>query len=170
MDLLISYRDRPITLYLVFYLATVGCLGCLSSRFADDQLGFAFACVSGDVTKVKRFVDSKLIDIDSTNGRIGPCLISAAYSGHREIVVLLLSKGANIDVKDQNGATALVNAVVGNQYEIVEILIENGADTRIIIPDESGKLTDITALKIAQARGNKKIVALLENHERKTSR
>lgn len=164
------YRDRPITLYFLLYAATVSCFGCISPRVGNNQAEFALACVAGDLKKVERFVDSKLVDIDAQNGRIGPCLVSAAYSGHREIVMFLLSRGANVDVRDQNGATALVNAVVGDQYQIVEILIQNGANPHIILPDESGNLTDVTALKIAHARGNKKIATLLENYERQMSR
>lgn len=162
------YRDRQITLYFLLYAATVSCFGCFSTKVANDQVEFALACVAGDFTKVEQSVDLKLVDIDAQNGRIGPCLVSAAYSGHREIIVLLLSRGANIDVRDQNGATALVNAVVGNQYEIVELLIQQGANPHIIVPDESGDLTDITALKIARVKANKEIISLLENYDQQT--
>lgn len=61
----------------------------------------------------------------------------------------------------------MVNAVVGNKPDTVALLLKQGADANIIVPDETGKLTDITALKIARIKGNPKIINLLELSTRK---
>ena len=49
----------------------------------------------------------------------------AALNDHKEIVELLIGKGADVNVKADNGWTPLHNAI-GN--EIVELLIAEGAD------------------------------------------
>ena len=47
---------------------------------------------------------------------------------HIEIIDLLISKGANINHVDDGGDTALTNAVRCNHSEIVNYLLEKGAD------------------------------------------
>lgn len=56
----------------------------------------------------------------------------AARIAHRELVELLITDGANINVEDENGWTPLRHATRKyrnvNDVEIIKILIENGAD------------------------------------------
>ena len=51
----------------------------------------------------------------------------AAYYGHKELVELLLSKGADVNATDIEGFTPLAYASVNNQKETVEFLISRGA-------------------------------------------
>jgi uncharacterized protein len=70
----------------------------------------------------------------------------AAWSGHFEIVKLLVSKGVNVNlVNDHHGETALHHAAYGESEsaELVEFLVANGANTGI--RDKDGK----TPLQIA---------------------
>jgi len=43
-------------------------------------------------------------------------------------VKLLLEKGANIEAKDNDGDTALINAAIKGETEMVKLLLEKGAN------------------------------------------
>jgi ankyrin repeat protein len=58
--------------------------------------------------------------------RTSTCFI-AAQNGHRSILLMLLSAGANCDVPRNDGATPLwIAAQIGHDH-IVKILLQNGA-------------------------------------------
>ena len=52
---------------------------------------------------------------------------SQTVKGNREIVKLLIARGADVHVKDKEGQTALSLAIRNNLPEIAEILREAGA-------------------------------------------
>jgi uncharacterized protein len=54
-------------------------------------------------------------------------LFMAVRWGQFEVVKYLVGKGANINVKDKNGTSAIIDAAVGNHFEVVEYLKEHGA-------------------------------------------
>lgn len=146
---------------LAYGLLTLIMTGCASQVLRQQQ--FAMSCVKGDKAQVEKQLTENHIDINSTNGTIGPCLVSASYAGNLELVRALLDRGADVNVTDLKGGTPLSYAVVGNKSEIVELLLSRQADPNIILPDENGKKTDITALKLARVRGNADIIRMLEN-------
>ena len=47
------------------------------------------------------------------------------------IAKLLIKKGANLDIKDNKGNTALMIAILLKNYEIIKLLIDRGADLSI---------------------------------------
>ena len=53
--------------------------------------------------------------------------MSASQNGHKEIVELLIEKGAEVDLIDQKGRTALTYASLRESQEIVQLLLDNGA-------------------------------------------
>ncbi|RPB21249.1 ankyrin, partial [Terfezia boudieri ATCC MYA-4762] len=56
-------------------------------------------------------------------------LYSAAYSGHADVVRLLLEKGANIEAtRSDDGATALDSAAYSGHADVVRLLLEKGAN------------------------------------------
>ena len=101
------------------------------------------------------------------NGKIGPALTSSSYGGHKEIVLFLLEAGADINVRDQNGLTSLMSAVVAEKPEIVIILLENGANISLprlpITRDKEGNVAN--ALALARMKQNKEIIEILINWE-----
>ncbi|KAK3994869.1 ankyrin repeat-containing domain protein [Cladorrhinum sp. PSN332] len=83
-------------------------------------------------------------------------LRSAVNSGHVERVLALLEDGVDVDAEDiVGGSTALTIAASQGLRDIVQTLLENGAD--INKPDRSGR----TALHHAAVAGNTDLVELL---------
>ena len=78
----------------------------------------------------------------------------AAWGGHKEIVELLIAKGADVNAKYE-GWTPLHTAVEGGHKEIAELLIDNGADVNAM--DKDGR----TPLHFASAKGHKEVAELL---------
>ena len=52
----------------------------------------------------------------------------AAWYDHKEIAELLIAEGADVNAKDDNGRTPLMDAARKGNKEIVELLIAEGAD------------------------------------------
>ena len=52
----------------------------------------------------------------------------ACVGGHIELVILLLTRGANIEHRDKKGFTPLILAATAGHKLVVEILLENRAD------------------------------------------
>ncbi len=66
------------------------------------------------------------VDVGLTNTTTA--LHYAAERGHKEIVELLIAKGADINAKNATGDTSLHFAVEAGEREIAELLIDNGAE------------------------------------------
>ncbi|RYP70200.1 hypothetical protein DL771_005587 [Monosporascus sp. 5C6A] len=80
----------------------------------------------------------------------------AAEKGHKEIVQLLLDKGAEIDAKDSNSRTPLSWAAEKGHKEIVQLLLDKGAEI-----DSKDKIYSQTPLSWAARNRHKEIVQLL---------
>ncbi len=52
-------------------------------------------------------------------------------NGHLDEVKYLISKGENINAKDNYGRTPLYLAIWIEHYQVVDYLISNGADTNV---------------------------------------
>ena len=48
--------------------------------------------------------------------------------GHKEVVELLIAKGADVNAKNDGGYTPLHQAAINGHKEIAELLIEKGAN------------------------------------------
>lgn len=72
-------------------------------------------------------------------------LIYASWIGHGGAIDLLLRNGADIDYSADSG-TALMEAVRRNKPETVRLLLDNGADPRLVV--KSGESALILARKL----------------------
>jgi hypothetical protein len=83
--------------------------------------------------------------------------------GYKDIVELLISKGANVNVVatqgDYKGYTPLIFACKNGNKDIVELLVSKGADLKAVILE--GDYKGYTPLMFAVQIGNKDIESLL---------
>ena len=83
-------------------------------------------------------------------------LIKAARDGDLQQVQELLDNGADVDAKNENGVTALMEAYGGGHIEIMKLLLESEADV-----DAKDIRTGTTILMAASTMGQAEIVKLL---------
>ena len=85
------------------------------------------AAEAGDLEGCRQAID-KGASPDASFGR-ATALSVAAFFGRREIVDLLLERGAGIDKgDDETGATALFQSIMGLEPEIARLLVDRGGD------------------------------------------
>ena len=90
----------------------------------------------------------------------------AAWQGHKEIVELLIGKGADVNAKDYARWTPLHGAALSGHKEIAELLIANGADVNA--KTVSGPKQGSTPLDAANEVNHPETAALLRKHGGKT--
>ena len=90
-------------------------------------------------------------------------LHKAAYEGYREIVELLIAKGADVNAKTKYGTTPLHTASDSGYKEIAELLIAKGADVN------AQGITGGTPLDSAVGEDHTETADLLRKHGGKTS-
>ena len=99
----------------------------------------------------------KNVGLDKDNSMLleyGDALQAASDSGHKEIVQLLLERGADVNAEGEE-ENALQAASHKGHKEIVQLLLERGADV-----NAQGGIYG-NALKVASDNGHKEIVQLL---------
>ncbi len=90
----------------------------------DDQL--VEAAQQGDLARARKALQAGA-DVDATYRNL-TALWWACQEGHFEIVKLLVSRGAKVNVQDEDGFTPLQQAVGDNHPDLVSFLIESGAE------------------------------------------
>jgi hypothetical protein len=113
----------------------LGMLKFLLAHGAKPQrYELANAAFMGEPQKALEFSRALLaagVDPNATN-RYSTPLTSAAYRGNRDVVALLLAQpGINIDAQDVDGFTALTWAVGHGSLDIVDLLVQAGANPNI---------------------------------------
>ena len=96
------------------------------------------ASMSGALDVVKVLVQAGAGAGNVTDNRGVTCLVLASYMGHTETVRYLVGlKEVDLKHADSTGCTALGHAVVRNHPDVVEVLIDAGAD--IDVKDTRGR-------------------------------
>jgi ankyrin repeat protein len=106
------------------------------------------ACIQGDIETVTLLLSA---GISPDEG-----LTSSAQNRNLDVVRLLLSKGAAVNKKDQNGITALHVAALQGGPEIVQLLLDKGAD-----PNVTNDKNETPLHKAISGDGNLEVVKLL---------
>ena len=112
------------------------------------------AAIVGDADAVRRLLDIGM-PVDAVDSQGCSALLRAAGGGHRTLVELLLSRGADAGLAAHTGATPLSAAVSMRQAEIVDRLLDAGAGLEQRLPGE------VTVLMLAAALGLPELVARL---------
>lgn len=83
----------------------------------------------------------------------------AAKFNHEQIMKTLILRGADLEVKDDTGATPLMHAISNANFDCVKLLVESGAD--IDNPDVYG----MTPFGLAKAKNYNAISTFLKEHK-----
>eukprot|EP01117_Protostelium_nocturnum_P010683 TRINITY_DN3846_c0_g1_i1.p1 TRINITY_DN3846_c0_g1~~TRINITY_DN3846_c0_g1_i1.p1 ORF type:complete len:119 (-),score=51.98 TRINITY_DN3846_c0_g1_i1:232-588(-) len=96
---------------------------------------FAWAVKTGDLDRVKEFVEKEKLSVKTTDGNQRTPLHWAADFNQVSVIEYLLSKGADVNAKDKYGITPLLAAVYEDKANAVKVLLANKADASVKGPD-----------------------------------
>ncbi len=88
--------------------------------FSETPSTLAIAISKGEIETVKKFIENGTKVNKKLNG-LTPLMYAARYN-KVEIIEYLLQKGADRDIKDSQGFTALKYAELSNAYEAITVL------------------------------------------------
>ena len=113
----------------------------------------------GRTRLLKTFLNSG-IGINSLQGLGGTAAVtlvmSAAFEGEADTVQALVEAGADVNLSNENGWTALLSASACGHAEAVKALLQAGANANAV--DKGGD----TPLKVAAKEGHVEVIALLQ--------
>ncbi len=108
-------------------LAAAGLTG-LRSAAAPPDLDIWKAAASGNIEAVQQHLEAGTdVDAKEPPGGGTPLLVAATF-GRVKAAKLLIEKGANVNAKSNDGATALHGAAFFCHTEVVQLLLAKGAD------------------------------------------
>ncbi len=122
-----------------------------------NEYGFSpliLACYKGN-SEVAKFLIEKKSNLNYVSDE-GTALMAAVVRGKNELVKLLLVNGANPNLTNLQGTTALMYAAQFKNIELVKLLLQNKADKTIINKDQK------TAFEFAVFSNNDEIINLLK--------
>jgi len=106
----------------------------LTKRPTKESLGQHLwqAARHGDVEQLNKYLNEGA-DVDWQNEELWGSLplIAAALNNHLHIVEVLLKHGANINLTNRNGNTALHLAATYGRVEVIRLLLARGADINV---------------------------------------
>ena len=103
------------------------------AKWAKDKAGekLFYAAAKGELGEVQRLVRSGVNPNGVTKDRKHVALSVAAKWGHIEVIRFLLSAGAEVNLREEDGETALFSAVSRGDDDIVKVLLAAGADPNL---------------------------------------
>jgi ankyrin repeat protein len=92
-------------------------------EFNETITPLSVAISKGDIDSVRKFVEYGA-DVNEKSNGMSPLMVAARYN-KTEIIKFLISKGARLNEKDENGFTALKYAELSNATEAIQLLKQN---------------------------------------------
>ena len=150
----LSHLLRLLLLPIIFLVI----FSCESGDKYDYGVDLNRAIVDGDIQKVKKLLDNGAdVNVRFAGEDSLTPLFVAVFEEKPEIAALLLSRGADANMKYQNGGTPLMTACARGNKEIVKLLLDNGADATAKRSDNGD-----TAMDIAMRNAGTDIIELLK--------
>ncbi|XP_046337772.2 ankyrin repeat domain-containing protein 17-like [Haliotis rufescens] len=115
-----------------------------------------FACRGGNVEVVKFVLSLGMLSINSRGWKKMTPVMTAADKGHKEVVELLVSKGADVSLLDKGHDTLLHLACKGGNVEVVKFVLSLG-----MLSINSRGWQEMTPVMLAADKGHKEVVELL---------
>lgn len=103
-------------------------------------------------------------NIASNNAMHVAPLHSAVAGNYYEIVAKLIEVGADVNMIQADGFTPLMGAAQNGNLQIVQLLLQHGADTNARADKHSAQFADMTAMDIAKQANATAVVGELESH------
>lgn len=137
----------------ILFIAALASVSLLQAAQRDLSLIATYLKEGGDANKEVEYISKKYL-FDLT--RKGLPLHIAVEFGDKDLALLALEKGADINLIDREGRSPLRVAVLENQPEMAKLLMENGVDKE----SKDSK----TSLKTGVESGYIKLVNVLLNN------
>lgn len=100
-------------------------------EYLSEEIPLLYGIVSGDLEKISKYL-AKRSNVDSFRYAFNKtALMHACKNGNFEVAITLISAGADINAKDNNGKTVLNYAAKGGNVEIMKLLLAQGADNGV---------------------------------------
>lgn len=112
--------------------------------------GLVWSIKNGDLEQVKEAVASKSVDVNAPIDGRSPIHYAADY-GQLEVLEFLLSEGADLNVLDKHGISAILAAIWEGHSDCVKLMLTKGASKTGTTPDgtsylEAAEKEDIKAM------------------------
>jgi ankyrin repeat protein len=96
----------------------------VNTRNANGLCALWYGVEKGSFAVVNRLLQHPRVKIDLPNCQGQTVLWLAVHRGNRELTSLLLSRGANPDIKDQDGFSPWIEACISNKNSIKDLLLD----------------------------------------------
>lgn len=134
-----NYASKKGNIELMNYLIKKGVSYKSLNQEGGNAMIFASQATRGHANPLETFTFLEKLGIAPnvvTKNGLTPLHILASKSKDSDVLTYFIKKGIDINQKDDNGKTALTNAVERNSFDIVRFLVENGAN--VLIDDKKG--------------------------------
>lgn len=117
----------------------------VNTRNANGLCALWYGVENGSFAVVNRLLQHPRVKIDLPNCQGQTVLWLAVYRGNREFASLLLSRGANPDIKDVDGFSPWIEACISNKNSVKDLLLDfifaehNGNCDLVPSPDSMAK-------------------------------